>query len=140
MKINRRSLGGLFAGGVAAIAGGVKHPPPSNTMLNTESETPMNWGEKLNRPVPASPQEELRHYLKQRSSSFYDHYPRRDRYEDVKTGGGPNVEALKSCSPAGRDMIFRTRWAKIMYEQQMSYLDERIADLRARYPFLDLIT
>lgn len=114
MKTTRRGLGSLLAGAVAATQ--APYDPRETTAKAYDTL------------MPESPQERLKYLLGKRELHYLDHYTKRDRYAEEREGD-VDVLALKSCSPAGRDVIFRTRQAKQRtrgYSDQIKYEIEEL--------------
>jgi len=134
MKVNRRGLGGLFAGAVTAL-----HIPKSgkiqvNRVPMPDTVIPGMPGEvaKLQ-----TPEEELKYLLEQRTQApTYEQRSRHGASEIFDL----DVKALKSCSPAGRDMIQRQRLAAYFHESHKHWIEDRLEELLKKHPFLRILT
>lgn len=131
MKVNRRGLGGLLAGAVSALQvnkmGDVKFNVPVSTPGMSVNEAP----------IPMSPEEEFKHLLAQLNAQ--PNYEQRSRHSESQIFD-PDVKALKSCSPSGRDLINRRRTAAYFHEQHKTWIQSRLNDLLKRNPLLQILT
>lgn len=128
MKTTRRGLGGLLAGAVAATQTEVKNVGFGEIGKLSANNYP-------NTPIPISPKKRFKYLLTQRRRSYIDHYPRRDKHGETPESD-VDVRALKSCSPAGRDVIFRTRRAKHHHLSHKGWIEDEMVQLLEQNPFL----
>ncbi len=134
MKVNRRGLGGLFAGAVTAL-----HVPKSGKMQVNKVTMPDTVAMSMPGEVAKlqTPEEELKYLLEQRAQA--PTYEQRSRHSASEIFD-LDVKALKSCSPAGRDMIQRQRLAAYSHESHKRWIEGRLEELLKRHPFLRILT
>ncbi len=128
MNTTRRGLGGLLAGAVAATQTPYRPQDQFGKVQNLTDAVPIN---AMAMDIP----ERLQYLLNQRGQNYLDHYTKRDRYAEARDGD-VDVLALRSCSAAGRDVIFRTRQAKQRVVSHAEYLQHEIDELLKRNPLL----
>lgn len=135
MKISRRGLGGLFAGaGLAAKE--IGQTPTTGVTTGSFEATHIPYDSANVSPQPVEEQFAYLLRTKQRSSLTY-YRPRSKGEPDIDD---PDILALKSISPAGRDVINRTRRAQEAWQNNQEWLKREMDQLLERYPWLKAFT
>lgn len=133
MKVSRRGLGGLLAGAAAAFHGG-KAPTPLPGGGHIYDTVKANAPDII---TPVPPEERIAWLLEQRKQDYLAHYRKRDRYSESMD---PDVAALRSCSPSGRDIILRTRQARQQAFEYNNWAQAEIDAILKQYPLLKAFT